>query len=293
MFFNTDVRNTAKAPTSDAQIAALVAAGGWGNGNKFQVDPSFHVFAATADTPRRSYTKNDQFYVPDCDYAPIPVPANGAVEAHDDYHCSDDGDCHLLVFARHEQRLYELYSASIVDGSFTGGCLALWNTSKSYPTNLRGTNCASADAAGLPMAPLLFSADEIAAGVISHALRFTLPPARMAPTVVPPATHTLRGNASAALPSGGAHFRLRGDFPLASLPSEGARVVARALQTYGMYLADAGNIVLSAQSDQFTVAKWEGLMTMQDLAALKVSDFDIIDHGPPMPKSDECERNGE
>jgi serine/threonine-protein kinase len=85
-------------------------------------------------------------------------------------------------------------------------------------------------------------------------------------------------------------LRLRADYPIDTLPSEGAKVVARALQKYGMYHADGGNIALTAQSDRWTTAKWAGLLEARDLAALKVEDFDVIDHGPMIPLTFDCAR---
>ena len=75
--------------------------------------------------------------------------------------------------------------------------------------------------------------------------------------------------AAPAAPSYGVHLRLRADYPVDSLPSEGAKVVARAMQKYGMYHADGGNIALTAQSDRHTTAKWDGLLDPHDLAALQ------------------------
>ena len=75
------------------------------------------------------------------------------------------------------------------------------------------------------------------------------------------------------------HLRLRADYPVDSLPTEGARVVARAMQKYGMFLADGGQIALTARSDRFTTAKWDGLLAPQDLVALRPMDFEVIDHG--------------
>lgn len=75
-----------------------------------------------------------------------------------------------------------------------------------------------------------------------------------------------------------------------SLPSEGAKVVARAMQKYGMYHADGGNIALTAQSDRHTTAKWDGLLDPQDLAALKVEDFEVIDHGAMITLTQDCMR---
>ena len=86
------------------------------------------------------------------------------------------------------------------------------------------------------------------------------------------------------------HFRLRADFPVETLPNEGAKVVARAMQKYGMYHADGGNIALTAQSDRYTTAKWAGLLGPRDLAALRVEDFDVIDHGPMITLTYDCTR---
>ena len=141
------------------------------------------------------------------------------------------------------------------------------------------------------IAPLLFSADEVAAGKIDHAIRFILPNDRIKQSYVHPASHGTRTTGGANAPSYGVHLRLRADFDLNSLPSAGARVVARAMQTYGMYHADGGNIALTAQSDLHTTAKWAGLLDTRDLTSLKVEDFEVIDHGPSIPVTFDCVRN--
>ena len=152
--------------------------------------------------------------------------------------------------------------------------------------------CTSADAAGFPIAPLLFTADEVAAGHIDHAIRFILPNSRIRQHVyVHPATHTTNPTSGpATAPPYGVRLRLRADYPLASLPNEGARVVARAMQKYGMFLADGGNIALTAQSDTFTTAKWNGLLGPHDLAALHVSDFQMVAAGDRYSIAVDCVR---
>jgi hypothetical protein len=177
-----------------------------------------------------------------------------------------------------------------VGGTFNGGCLAVWDTSRVYGPEGRGIQCTSADAAGFPIAPLLFTADEVAAGRIDHAIRFILPNNRPQEGFVPPATHGTNTTGGASAPYYGVHLRLRADYPLESLPSEGARVVARALQRYGMYHADGGNIALTAAADTRTTAKWDGLLEPRDLSALDVEDFDVIDHGPPIELTYDCMR---
>ena len=291
-FFNEVVTGVAPASNSSSLIASLNSAGGWGNGNVMQIDFTIDVLTANASTPMMTFTPNSDFYSPDCDHVAIPVPVGGDIEGNTGYACNDDGDCHLLVYAPATQELYEMYRADLEGSTLSGGCLAVWDTNKAYGPSLRGDQCTSADAAGFPISPLLFTADEVAAGHIDHAIRFILPNTRMQGNFVRPATHgTFAASGNSSAPNYGVHLRLRADYPLASLPNDGARTVAKAMQTYGMYLADGGNIALTARSDNFTTAKWSGLLAARDLSALKVSDFDVIDHGPPITLTQDCVRN--
>ena len=278
-------------PESAAVIAWLAGVGGWGGGN-MQIDFSLEVLEADAAAPVLPFTRTGDFYDPDCDFEPVPVPAGGAIEGEEGYQCAGDGDCHLLVVHRPSNQLFEMWRANIEDGVFYGGCLAVWNMGRTYPADGRGEQCTSADAAGFPIAPLLFSADEVAAGRIDHAIRFILPNSRMRRLVyVHPATHSTNATTGpATAPPYGARLRLRADYPLESLPNEAARVVARAMQKHGILLADGGTIALTAQSDRFTVNKWDGLLGPHDLRALKVTDFVMVDAGPRFNYTGDCAR---
>jgi len=287
-FFNTDVSATPRAASSAAIISSLAAAGGWGNSNKLQIDFTLDVLTATASTPKRTFTPNDDFFSPDCDQTAMPVPTGGNLEGESGYACISDGDCHLLVNDPAAGALYEMYRANITS-TFQGGCLVVWSTATTYGSTLRGDQCTSADAAGFPISPLLFTADEVAAGHIDHAIRFILPNNRIKRGFVRPATHGTSTTGGTSAPSYGVHLRLRADYPIASL-KPGAQVVARAMQKYGMYHADGGNIALTADSDRHTTAKWSGLLGPTDLAALKVTDFEVIDHGPPIALTFDCVR---
>jgi serine/threonine-protein kinase len=68
-------------------------------------------------------------------------------------------------------------------------------------------------------------------------------------------------------------------------------VVARALQRHGMLLADGGQIALTAQSDRFTTAKWDGLLDAYDLSSLLVTDFEMVDSGDWLTWTGDCYRN--
>src|SRR4051794_19344866 len=80
MFFNRDVSGEPKAGNSGAIISALRAAGGWGNGDTMQIDFSIDVLGADGATPTKMFTPTDDFYSPDCDNVPMPVPTGGNVE---------------------------------------------------------------------------------------------------------------------------------------------------------------------------------------------------------------------
>ena len=284
-----DVSAAPLDPESPRVIAFLDAAG-WGTG-VMRVDYSLEVLEANPQTPLREFRPTGDFFVPDCDRERVPVPDGGALEGESGYACLGDGDCHLIVVDRQRMKLFEMWRADIRDDVFDGGCLAVWDMTRLYPPSGRGEQCTSADAAGFPIAPLLFTADEVATGTIDHAIRFILPNARIrAGVYVRPASHAGGPRGPAEAVPYGARLRLRAGYPVASLPP-GAQVVARAMQRYGMLLADGGNIALTARSDRSTKAKWEGLLGTRDLVALRPSDFEMVDAGARIPLTYDCVRN--
>jgi hypothetical protein len=214
MFFNRDISNAAVSPHSRQWISSLRANGGWGYGDRFLVDFSFDVLRADASTPHREFVPMPEaFWEPDCDFQAVPLPDGGNIEGNPDYQCTNNGDCHLIVFDEAAGTLYEMYKAD-VGATFRGGCLAVWNTRQAYGDTLRGDECSSADAAGFPIAPLLFTADEVAAGEIAHAIRFVLPNDRMKRGFVRPATHGTATEGPPDAPPYGVHFRLNPGYPI-------------------------------------------------------------------------------
>ncbi|MEZ4447604.1 MAG: hypothetical protein R3B72_51485 [Polyangiaceae bacterium] len=285
-----DISAASVHPESAAITQWLADNGGWGTG-EMRIDFSIEVLEAKADTPYQSFTPTGDFYEPDCDQVEVPVPAGGALEGEAGYDCTSDGDCHLIVVDRSLMRLFEMWRADMTGGTFRGGCLAAWDMTRVYGPEGRGEQCSSADAGGFPIAPLLFSADEVAAGEIPHAIRFILPNARMRDGVYTrPGAHAGGPSGPSPAPVYGGRWRLKASFDVESLPSEGAKVVARALQTYGMALADGGSIALTAQSDRFTTAKWEGLMSTFDLTSIQPMDFEVLDTGPNIELTYDCVR---
>jgi serine/threonine-protein kinase len=267
--------------------------GGWGAG-ALKIDFSITLLTADNSTPKQAFTPTGDFYSPDCDNVPFPVPPNGAIEGEQAYSCTQDGDCHFLVVHTGEKKLYEMWRADITGGVFNGGCTAVWDLTKSYPANLRGDQCTSADAGGFPISAMLFTADEVFAGEVKHAIRFILPNARIrAGEYTHPGTHSTNAcSGGPDAPPYGVHFRLRADFPLASLPSDGARTIAKGLQKYGMFLSDGGNIALTGADDRFTTHKWTDVnVDSQSLTSIKVTDFEVVGLGATVPYTGDCVRN--
>lgn len=263
---------------------------GWGTGT-MHIDFGIEVLNASEATPSLPFTARAPLWLPDCDQVPVPIPPGGRLESESGYTCTTDGECRLIVVDRGRMRLFEMWRADIRDGVFTGGCLAVWDMARRYPASGRGEQCRSADEAGYPIAPLLFTADEVAAGQINHAIRFVLPRDRINGGVyVHPATHAGRAGGPVDAPPYGTRLRLKASYTVATL-SAGAQVVARAMQRYGMLLADGGNVTLTAQSDHSTTAKWSGLLGPLDLSSLKPDDFEMVVAGPRIPATGSCKRN--
>lgn len=281
------------APLDDESatvIAWLAANGGWGFG-RMQIDFSIEVNDATAADPLLPHTPRPGYFLPDCDTGvSVPIPPGGAIEGVSGYQCSG-ADCHLIVYHTGSRQLFEMWEADITGGVLRSTCLAVWEMDKQYPPERRGLDCTSADAAGLPIAPLLFDADEVAGGAIEHAIRFILPNARMrAGVFVLPATHIGGPTGPVSAPPYGTRLRLRADYPLNTLPNVAARTVARAMQRYGIVLADGGNVALTARSDRHTAAKWSALLGSRDLDRLLVTDFEMVEGGQRYAATYDCVR---
>jgi hypothetical protein len=259
---------------------------------RFQLDFSLHVLAADRQTPRRPFLSTSDFFTPDCDSVPPPLPTRGALEGERGYACRGDGDCHLLVVDLGACRLYEMWRANIQGDVFHGGCLAVWDLSRVYPPQQRGDQCTSADASGLPIAPLLFTPDDLAKGEIRHALRFILPNRHIRrATYVRPATHSTTATSGPDVaPPYGARLRLKASADLDRL-TPAARVVARALQEYGMILVDGGEVTFTAASDAYSAHTWGQVgLGAHDLQPLGWSDFEVVEGGTRYHFEASCRR---
>lgn len=209
-------------------------------------------------------------YADESDPGPFPLPEPGAarVEGTDDPHACD-GDCHLLVVQQTTCLLFEGWACRYDSGKgWICGNGAKWDlTKKSY--GQRPDGWTSADAAGLPIYAGLARHEEVMAGEITHAIRFTV--TCSASSTIAPATHAAgncSGNANA--PPMGLRVRMKSSYDAAALAPE-AQVFVRAFKKYGMILADNGsNFYFQSEQDP----GWsEGI---NDLKKIPASAFEAV-----------------
>ena len=166
-------------------------------------------------------------YADESDHVGYPIPAAPRIEG--------GSDRHILMVDKDACRLYELFAAEKVDGQWQAGSGATWDLRSNA---LRPAGWTSADAAGLPILPGLVRYEEVAAGRILHALRFTTNRTRRA--YIYPARHHASSLTSTSLPPMGLRVRLKASYDTSRFSPQ-ARVIAEALQRYGMILADNGS----------------------------------------------------
>ncbi len=198
-------------------------------------------------------------YASESDAGPYPIPADPAIEG--------GSDRHIILWDTDACTLYELYAAQRVSGAWHAGSGAIWNLRSNA---LRPDGWTSADAAGLPILPGLVRYDEVAAGAIRHAIRFTTPTSRSAH--IYPARHDAGSGSSNALPPMGLRVRLKASVDISGFGPQ-ARVVLTALKQYGMILADNGSpwYITGAPN-----AGWDDDQ-LHALGGLTGADFEVVD----------------
>jgi len=168
-------------------------------------------------------------YWDESDLGGYPIPASPLIEGDP----NGSGDRHILMVKQGECKLYELYAAHKVSGVWHAGSGAIWDLNSNA---LRPDTWTSADAAGLPILPGLVRYDEIAAGEINHAIRFTANTAGY----IWPARHLTDPANPNVTPPMGARFRLKASFNISAYPAD-MQVLLRAMQQYGIIIADNGS----------------------------------------------------
>ncbi|MGE3304702.1 MAG: hypothetical protein AB7I52_01925 [Rhizobiaceae bacterium] len=217
--------------------------------------------------------------VDESDAGPYPIPADAPVEGGPD---SRD-DRHVLVVQEGSCTLFELYKGvPNEDGSWGAVGAAKFDLEGH---ELRTDGWTSADAAGLPIFPGLVRYEEVAAGEIAHALRFTARKTRA--DYVWPARHKASPHDDPALPPLGQRFRLKAGFDISGFSPQN-QVILKALKTYGMFLADNGSpwYLSGAPNDG-----WNNDELNDELRRIKGSDFEAVDSSSLMIDPDSAQAN--
>jgi hypothetical protein len=261
--WNTRIDGLPVHPNSDAYIASI--------GEDTPLHPDFGSGLWEGDPIGIPYNVVDgdavepaeiDFYYPDeSDTGPYPIPADPLIEGGDDRHILlvDTSDCRLL----------EIYDAGHEGGNrWSAGSGAVWDLT-GYA--LRPETWTSADAAGLPVLPGLVRYDEVAAGEIRHAIRFTAEETRQ--EYIWPARHYASNITDSDVPPMGQYFRLRADFDMSAYSRE-VQVILRAMQAYGIILADNGaDWFISGAPD----SRWDNEMLVESFRTIHGSDFEAVD----------------
>jgi hypothetical protein len=201
-------------------------------------------------------------YADESDPGPYPIPRDAPVEA--------GGDRHVIVVDRDACLLYETFDSHYVGPGWRCGSGARFDLRSNA---LRPDGWTSADAAGLPILAGLVRRDEVLAGEIRHALRFTV--RRTQRAYVHPATHFASDSRDPSRPPMGLRVRLKASYDLGRFRGA-ARVILTALKTYGMFVADNG-------SDWFITGETNTAWDDEDLDQLKTvpgSAFEVVQLGP-------------
>lgn len=202
-------------------------------------------------------------YDDESDHVGYPIPPNVLIEGDP----AGDGDRHILLVDQDNCILYELYAAYLDGGQWYAGSGAVFNLGSHW---LRPDTWTSADAAGLPILPGLVRYEEVQAGEIRHAIRFTVPDTRKAH--IWPARHDASDLTGGQYPPMGQRFRLRADFDISGF-SPDVQVILVALKTYGIILADNGSPwYITGVPDE----RWDN-DALHELAQVRGSDFEAVD----------------
>ena len=289
-YWNTPVDTLPVHPSSATWVNSIGASTklhpDWGN--VLADNYGIPYATVTGSQPKVPITFPPDGYADESDPGPFPIPPNAPIEGGS----SSDGDRHVLVVDTTNCMLYELYYA------FPAGGGTSWSVYASAKFNLasnalRPDTWTSADAAGLAIFPGLVRWDEVAAGAIDHAIRFTA--SRIWGSsggrqyYLWPARHASGSSSDSTRPPMGARFRLKSAFDISGFDPR-TQVILRAFKKYGLVLADAGsNWYFQGVSD----ARWPDTV-LDELKSIGGGNFEAVDTSVMQvdPNTAEAKQNG-
>jgi hypothetical protein len=267
--WNTDISSAPVDPNSTAIVNFIGATVGvhpdFGSGlyNGSIIGIPYLVVGAQQGPVEIDFTA----YGDESDPGPMPIPLSAEIEGDPN---PGSGDRHVLVVDNNNCWLYELYGADPQASAWDAGSAAVWDLTADEQRPYTWT---SADAAGLPIFPGLVRYDEVAAGAIQHALRFTLQSSQAA--FIPPASHWAANSTNALAAPMGMRMRLKAGFDVSSF-SAANQVILNALKKYGMIMADNGSsMYISGAPDD----RWNN-DDLHNLGNVTATDFEVVQMSP-------------
>jgi hypothetical protein len=264
---NRDISRAPVNPLSDSYIASIGAA--LHLHADFGTNPAYGIPYVVVGPHQPRVPIDFSEFGAESEPGPYPVPLDAPVEG-----AGEEGDRHVLVLQTHACKLYELYSARRKAAGWEAGSGAVFNLRSNA---LRPEGWTSADAAGLPIFPLLARYPQVREGRIDHALRVTV--SRTQAGYIHPATHLASSSTDAALPPMGLRLRLKASFDLKPYRGQ-ALVILRALKRYGLIVADNGSSwYIGGASDP----RWSD-EDLDQLKSVPGSAFEAVSTGPILHK---------
>ena len=280
--WNTPVANLPVNPQSAAWLASMDA-------STTNLHPDFgpsddpstpYGIPYTVVSPSQPEVPITFQYADESDPGPYPFSASTPIEGGQ----QSTGDRHAIMVNPATCTLYELWDAQYSASGSTAGSGAIWNLNSNA---LRPAGWTSADAAGLPILPGLVRYDEVQSGVITHAIRMTAETTDT--SYIWPARHEAGSSSNPDLPPMGARFRLKADYNISGYSAQ-AQVVLRAMQQYGLILADNGsNWYFGGTADE----NWP-IALVNELKQVPASAFEAVDESSLMidPNSGQARQLG-
>ena len=263
--YNKNISTASIDPNSAAYIASVQQAG---DTKSFYASTGVEKLnLATNSTSMMTVSRKVSYHT-----FPVPYPWTSG------FYIEPLSDAHAIVVQSQSCHLYESYGTTYSGGVLSAYSGANWDLTKPFVPLAPGTP--SAMASGLPLFAGMVTWTDYQSGVIAHPLNW----AAIAGSVskygfVPPASDTdqlaFKGTSSYQLPYG-AHLRLKASFSTAGWGPE-ATMVAQAMKTYGIYLADtgsSGNALYFANAADGT-NPWSS-SDLSSLSKVHVSDFDVL-----------------
>lgn len=267
--WNQDISTLPIDPLSTAIIAQFSTTGlhpdfGSGTWNGAPIGIPFVAVCGNQAGIAVRYRSNayDGNYGDESDPGPFPLPLNAPIEGN------GAGDAHVIAVDIENKKLYELYNANVNGGQWEASSGAIFDLSSN---KTRPAGWTSADAAGLPIFPGLVRYEEVAKGIIDHAIRFTLVKSLVQPAYIAPASHKVNGTGGVNGLPFGARLRLKKNFDITSYPST-IQVILTAMKKYGIMLADIGsNLYITGSPDE----RWNN-DELRLLGNVKGSDWEVV-----------------